>query len=372
MLEPTLAELQAQMDQVTGPLIQRRLPEEIFDVEAALAEGHSFKPFFKMVRMVAALDENELLTKALAKGGNLGMWDLHTDMTRPEFVGFARWLQSKPGQDFLYALQRSGKLKRKATAAITPTEIAYHEVFDQMRQKWTAEEKALRAVKDKEIAELERQVRLLKRERDQMVEELKKKFEPASLYEDPVDEEIGATAVVLYEADCRAKGKAIKSVALGKTEYAKTLFGQEARKKFVIQFAAQAAHREPLMAFLAEEILSFRANADEKQAKRALFNLVTIGGGEAADAAIARAEEAAAERARRNAPPARAPAPVPPPRAPRGRGAGARRPTARSPVRTRSRTPSQGSAHHTNRDEGDEADSAPGGGGGETPEHSRQ
>nr|DAB41729.1 TPA_exp: ORF1+2p [Secale cereale amalgavirus 1] len=258
-LELTLEEQQAEMDKLVPPFRARHIPEEIFNVEQAQLDGHSFKNYLKLVKTVHNLEKDGHLGKAISKGGALGFWELYTEMTRAEFVKFARWLTSTEGVDFVFGLQKMKKYTSKAKDSVTPRQIAISGVFTHMLQKYSSEVKETRSKYDKEIARMERELRLKRKEKEREIGKLIDQYKPASLYVPPKDEEVGLVARELYEADCERKGKAKKTVATGLLEYAKQLFGQEARNRFEIAFASKEEYQDALMKYLAEQVCLFEA-----------------------------------------------------------------------------------------------------------------
>nr|DAB41728.1 TPA_exp: ORF1p [Secale cereale amalgavirus 1] len=335
-LELTLEEQQAEMDKLVPPFRARHIPEEIFNVEQAQLDGHSFKNYLKLVKTVHNLEKDGHLGKAISKGGALGFWELYTEMTRAEFVKFARWLTSTEGVDFVFGLQKMKKYTSKAKDSVTPRQIAISGVFTHMLQKYSSEVKETRSKYDKEIARMERELRLKRKEKEREIGKLIDQYKPASLYVPPKDEEVGLVARELYEADCERKGKAKKTVATGLLEYAKQLFGQEARNRFEIAFASKEEYQDALMKYLAEQVCLFRGDADDSKARNGEYDLALIGGEQSAKLALAAAEERIRDRAPRQAPAAAPTAPVPPIVPDNQPGDSEQSQTRRSPTVTRS------------------------------------
>ncbi|DAZ91029.1 TPA_asm: fusion protein [Melastoma malabathricum amalgavirus 1] len=256
-LEKTLDEMQEEVDAVTAPLLAHHFPPGVFNVEAALMEGFSYKPFLKLIKKVAALHEQGILQQSIWEGTTKKFWLLHSMCTRKEFVTFARWLSTQEGQDAMFSHQRSVKLQKRASEKITPDQIAYVQVLDFQRQKYSAEVKETRVDFESDIAELQERLRLKRREMEEALKALDVKYLPASSYVEPEDEMVGKTALELYEQECLKTGKRMKTLPGEKVEYAKAHFGSEARQRFMIEFAEKEEHRDLLMRFLGEQVLTF-------------------------------------------------------------------------------------------------------------------
>ncbi|DAZ91028.1 TPA_asm: hypothetical protein [Melastoma malabathricum amalgavirus 1] len=333
-LEKTLDEMQEEVDAVTAPLLAHHFPPGVFNVEAALMEGFSYKPFLKLIKKVAALHEQGILQQSIWEGTTKKFWLLHSMCTRKEFVTFARWLSTQEGQDAMFSHQRSVKLQKRASEKITPDQIAYVQVLDFQRQKYSAEVKETRVDFESDIAELQERLRLKRREMEEALKALDVKYLPASSYVEPEDEMVGKTALELYEQECLKTGKRMKTLPGEKVEYAKAHFGSEARQRFMIEFAEKEEHRDLLMRFLGEQVLTFRRTANASQERKFRHYMAVIGGVEATEAAIALAE------ATHPLPPRRQPVPTQPDQGdlPPRRTRKARDPKGKAPVGVRRET----------------------------------
>nr|DAB41667.1 TPA_exp: ORF1p [Anthoxanthum odoratum amalgavirus 2] len=330
------------MATLAQPITAVGFPEAIFDVRGAMEAGFSYPNFVKLVKAVAALAKQDLLIDAAAAGTAQKFWRLHNLCDRSAFVKFARWINTEDGKDHLYGLQRDKKLEKKATLGRTPEQIAFIEVFDQQRQAYAQEKKVVALDHDLIIDDLNRQIRQERKKKELALEEVTKKYLPASLFKEPDDELIGVEATILYKRDCLQKNRRPKTIDEGLTDYAKKHFGSAAREKLMVDFASKPEHRDVLLSFLAERLCSFREECNDTQARKIGHFMVTIGGEEDASVAMQRATEAREAAARRNPPPPPpAPAVQPTPAAPVRRTTG-RADAARSQTETRSKKKRRG------------------------------
>ncbi|DAZ90998.1 TPA_asm: hypothetical protein [Chionochloa macra amalgavirus 1] len=372
LLEVSAAEMQAEVDVIAQPLVAAHFPAGIFDVPRAIAAGHSFKNFKKLVKNVAILHEQGILPGAVASGTRKGIWDLHTDATLAQFVKFSRFVTAKEGQDLVYGLQRKRKIEEKAQPGQTPEQLHLVEILDVQRQKYSNTRKKIRVECEKEIDELQMQLRLKRKEMGDKLNALDAEYYPASAFEEPNEEEIGALSLQMYEVECQRTGRRPAYLPGGKTEYARKHYGAKARSNLMYEFATREEYKAPLVKFLAQEILNFRSRADETSERKLRHTMVAICGEQAANVAIER------ETAARRPPPCR------PPRRPTGQrelqalvrdapeGPSRAAPPARGSIRTRSRSQSRNSQEAPVEHEEPEVSSAAGRGGGHSPTDSRQ
>ncbi|DAZ90999.1 TPA_asm: fusion protein [Chionochloa macra amalgavirus 1] len=257
LLEVSAAEMQAEVDVIAQPLVAAHFPAGIFDVPRAIAAGHSFKNFKKLVKNVAILHEQGILPGAVASGTRKGIWDLHTDATLAQFVKFSRFVTAKEGQDLVYGLQRKRKIEEKAQPGQTPEQLHLVEILDVQRQKYSNTRKKIRVECEKEIDELQMQLRLKRKEMGDKLNALDAEYYPASAFEEPNEEEIGALSLQMYEVECQRTGRRPAYLPGGKTEYARKHYGAKARSNLMYEFATREEYKAPLVKFLAQEILNF-------------------------------------------------------------------------------------------------------------------
>nr|DAB41670.1 TPA_inf: ORF1p [Salicornia europaea amalgavirus 1] len=294
----------AQILQAAAPLIEMGVPAGVFDRNAAIASGHSFKSFLKLVKFVSSFHEQGILEELIVLGATKQIYRIQNRMTQEQFVKLARFLQSAEGNDTIFAYTKAAKFQRKAGEVLTPLQIQMNDVFSMMRQEYGRVKKAKREEHERKIDELRKMLRLAEKEMKDDLEKIDREYAPVSTYQEPLDDQLGRAAWELYEADAVRNNRTVKNRILGGMEYARQHFGQKARELAQIDFASKEENRDAMERFLKKKFLSFRASADTAGERQVKIYLAGICGEKAVAEAVA--EEAATFEADTNRNPPRA------------------------------------------------------------------
>ncbi|ARO72613.1 putative coat protein [Spinach amalgavirus 1] len=292
LVEKTPKQEQEELFTASEKLREAGIPLGAFDRNAIIKAGHSFNGYMKMIKYVTNYTEGGFFDTLLVMGGSKKLYPIHSKMDHFGFVRFARWLQSKEGQDEIYTLQREQKLLRKAGESLTPTQMIKNDVFNLIRTEFSRAMKAEREKFEQEKDELRRLLRQKEREERQAFKNLQEKFAPISFYREPTDEEVGIAAYEMYENEARKNGKTPMSRYHGGDVYARQHFSQAARELAQVYFASNPENQDIMERFMKERFLFFRKTADESGERTARMQLVGIGGEKAVEDALA--EEAKA------------------------------------------------------------------------------
>ncbi|ARO72612.1 fusion protein [Spinach amalgavirus 1] len=257
LVEKTPKQEQEELFTASEKLREAGIPLGAFDRNAIIKAGHSFNGYMKMIKYVTNYTEGGFFDTLLVMGGSKKLYPIHSKMDHFGFVRFARWLQSKEGQDEIYTLQREQKLLRKAGESLTPTQMIKNDVFNLIRTEFSRAMKAEREKFEQEKDELRRLLRQKEREERQAFKNLQEKFAPISFYREPTDEEVGIAAYEMYENEARKNGKTPMSRYHGGDVYARQHFSQAARELAQVYFASNPENQDIMERFMKERFLFF-------------------------------------------------------------------------------------------------------------------
>lgn len=280
VLEKTPEQEQADLVAAAAPLIAAHYPAAIFNRDAAITAGYTFKVFFKHVQSVARFAENEQIRAISRLGVKADIFELHTECNIDQFVRLSKFLKSKEGQDALRGVSQQAKLQKRATGSFTAGDVAMESIFNIQYADYNQAMKTEQASFDHVLNLLRMEIKKVEKEWEERKVQIRSEFQPAASFVQPSENEIGNAAYELYVREAQNANRTPKPKNAGGLDYAIQHYGTQILKSRVVDFASAPENGDLLIAYLKQKVLQFRVEFNTKQESNLIHLVAATGRGQ--------------------------------------------------------------------------------------------
>ncbi|DAZ91054.1 TPA_asm: hypothetical protein [Swertia japonica amalgavirus 1] len=257
-----------QIDVFRAIFVAAGCPGAPFDTANWLRAGFTDATFLSHLRFATQFETAQELQNVLLLGRDARIFTSLLGMSNAQFYNLLSWLRSPQGQaavtDYL-ALQR---FARRGRGYMEATDLGWVNILEEQRQVFENERKEIRRTGDAEIAALERQLRIRRARLNTDLEAIRANHQPASSYVPLEGRQLLIASWEEYINAMAVAGEQPMPQTVTQVLKAQENYGEIAMKRHRLAFVNQGNHKEMLTTFLNNTIGRFRADGDDRPAKR--------------------------------------------------------------------------------------------------------
>ncbi|GJW26444.1 hypothetical protein Tco_0040255 [Tanacetum coccineum] len=149
---------QAKLLKLAATIIAFGIPKSVFNRDAIINNGFTYKKFLKLVKFVSSFNDFETMLEAISLGLKNKFFIVPDCCDVKSFVCFASFLKSKEGRDALHGFRREKCVLARLRDGEEDVLLA---TFHAQRQEYLSVMEAARAPYDKEIARCRAEIKRL-------------------------------------------------------------------------------------------------------------------------------------------------------------------------------------------------------------------
>lgn len=258
-------------------LVTHGFPANIFTDAVFNAEGYFEKSFASLLRTLQSFTDERKLERVLMLGITGKFYETIRYCQPREFYNFLKYLRTPAGQNELGKMSMHEKLQKRGAGDFTAQQMGYIAMFDAQRGDLATRKADIRREQDAIIAELERQLKAARDDKDQLLAAASQEFLPAGSLPDQDVSDFNKACWDLYLDDCRQRNVQASLLTADSCKQAVLTYGQLVRNRRILEHLAAGRNQELLTSYVNQRIGHFRQHRDERTAKRFRTLLGAVG-----------------------------------------------------------------------------------------------